>query len=44
VLERVLPELEVALGEDRLARLRAEGARLGAATSLREVVPVGSEE
>ncbi len=44
VLERVLPELEVALGEDRLARLRAEGTRLGAETSVREVVPVGSEE
>ena len=44
VLERFQPELEAALGDRELARLRAEGARLGSGISVREVVSVGSEE
>jgi predicted ATPase/class 3 adenylate cyclase len=44
VLERFQPELEAALGEERFARLRAEGARLGTETSIREVVSVGRQE
>lgn len=44
VLERFQPDLEAALGEERLSSLRAEGARLGAGISIREVVSVGSEE
>jgi len=44
VLERLEPELEGALGEDRLARLRAEGARLGPDVVVREVVFSGIEE
>jgi predicted ATPase/class 3 adenylate cyclase len=44
VLERFQPELEAALGEERFARLRAEGARLGTGTSIREVVSVGRQE
>jgi predicted ATPase/class 3 adenylate cyclase len=44
VLERFQPDLEAALGEDEFTRLRAEGARLGTGTSIREVVSVGSQE
>jgi len=44
VLERFVPDLEAALGDDQFARLRAEGARQGSGTSIREVVPVGTEE
>ena len=44
VLERFQPDLEAALGEERFTSLRAEGARLGSGASIREVVPVGSEE
>jgi predicted ATPase/class 3 adenylate cyclase len=44
VLERLEPELEGALGEDRLTRLRAEGARLGPDVVVHEVVFSGIEE
>ncbi|MGH3136852.1 MAG: ATP-binding protein [Gaiellaceae bacterium] len=43
-LRRVRPELEAALGDTRLAQLEAEGARLGLADLLREVVTTGTEE
>jgi len=43
VLERLEPELEAALGEERFARLRAQGARIGPDVVVREVVSAGSE-
>jgi len=42
VLERILPELEAALGANRSSELRVEGARLGPDHA--QVVPAGIEE
>jgi tetratricopeptide (TPR) repeat protein len=43
-LARFHPEVEVALGEDAMTGLKAEGAGLGRGTLLAEVVPLGSRE
>jgi predicted ATPase/DNA-binding SARP family transcriptional activator len=44
VLERCMPELEAALSGERLADLRAQGARLGAEALISPVVSVAARE